>query len=228
MGFLFIFLAIVLAVSLSWLALGPVSVFAEPPPSGQSAAVTTTEKAGMDRETLARKLRELASRPPPKDLETVVAMCYKMAAPPETAEYVCPVCHEKTLYGLPSTGAKDLNAGTSRAVWVLERELDSCRRLVKEIKGLAVELDESQFCRKCSPNVKEPALGLVVRYSGQKTAYRVWGVTADDLLLLNEFLSGKDRHAGGRDEQTPMKSHLERLEELLGVKLKADPSNKTK
>jgi hypothetical protein len=97
--------------------------------------------------------------------------------------------------------------------------LPSYRRIAEDIKDFGVELDESQFCRKCSPEVKEPKLFLVVRYDGEAEPHRYEGVTLDDIQLVSEFLTGKDKHTGGQDAESPLKNYIERLEKLLGVKL---------
>jgi hypothetical protein len=90
--------------------------------------------------------------------------------------------------------------------------------MVKEIKGLAVTIDESEFCRKCSPAVMSPVVILITRYPDHKDEYRAKGVNSEDLVLIREFLEGSDRHKGAQDIETPLKNHLPRLRELLGIK----------
>jgi hypothetical protein len=227
MGVVIAILTILLAAVLGWLALRPAAAFAGSPQTNPIIFVMGAEKPAVDREALAKRLQELSVQPAPKDLKPG-AMCYEMVGPPDHAEYVCPKCNQKTLYALPTDGQTGSNEAVSNlhhAIWVLNGELTGCRQLVKEIKGLVVELDESQFCRKCHPEAKEPRIGLIVRYPKQAESHRVWGVTCDDLRLIAEFMSGKTKHAGAADAESPIKDHLKRLEELLGIKAESIGAN---
>jgi len=163
---------------------------------------------GLSREETKAKLKKLSESPPPKDLK-MGAECYKVAMPPDRAEYLCPVCGERTLF------VSEKGRNTDAAF--ITRELADCRRLVKEIKGLEVSLDESQFCRKCSPSAKNPSLILIVRYRGSGAPSKCPNIRKEDLVLIREFAEGKDRHKDSYDFETPMKDHLKRLNELLGV-----------
>jgi hypothetical protein len=164
---------------------------------------------GLSRDETKARLKKLSESPPPKDLK-MGAECYKVAMPPDRAEYLCPVCGERTLF----VSEKGRNADAA----FITRELPDCRRLIKEIKGLDVELDESQFCKKCSPSAKNPSLILIVRYRGQNAPFKCAHIDRDDLVLLREFAEGKDRHRDSYDFETPLKEHIKRLNELLGVK----------
>jgi len=163
----------------------------------------------LSRKEITERLKKLAKSPPPKDLK-MGAMCYDMAGPPDRVDYVCPRCGEKTLY---------TNNDKNRIVstFFLEYELSECRRLARDIKGITVELDEHEFCRKCSPGVKEPAMILKVRYSGRTDAAVTRGITRNDLKLINEFLSGSDRHTGEQGRETPLNQYMKRLQQLLGM-----------
>ncbi|MDQ7823888.1 MAG: hypothetical protein RDV48_13900 [Candidatus Eremiobacteraeota bacterium] len=166
--------------------------------------------AALTRDEARLRLEKLANSAPPSALK-MGAECYKVAFPPERAEYLCPSCGMRTLYVSQSRNWKSpsgfINSG-----------LAECRRLVKEMPGSFISIDESEFCRKCSPKVKEPELVLVVRYGGEKEPSRFRGITADDLKLVKEFLEGKDKHSGSYDEESPLKNHMARLKELLGIK----------
>ncbi|MGD0094416.1 MAG: hypothetical protein ABSE73_31295, partial [Planctomycetota bacterium] len=94
------------------------------------------------------------------------ACCYKMSAPPTTFDYLCPRCGERTLYALPPNASEKERAAVVDATFVLNVQLEGCRRALAAIRDLPVELDESQFCRKCSPAVEKPELVLVVRRPG--------------------------------------------------------------
>ncbi len=50
-----------------------------------------------------------------------------------------------------------------------------------------------------------------------KPPHRVAGVNADDLRLLSEFLSGKEKHKDDYDSETPIQNHMGRIRELLGI-----------
>jgi len=133
-------------------------------------------------------------------------MCYEATAPPLRTEYVCPACGERTLY-------------EDNAVWLVDFELNDCRREFAELKkttGPAAVLDESQFCRKCSPEIDQPAIVLHLEY-GDNSRHSVAGVRADDMRLLREFLTGDLMHIEQNDAETPMLQRINRLEELLGI-----------
>jgi len=173
---------------------------ADPAPTPWSTPVTQR----LTREEIARRLKTLAASEPPKNL-SMGAMCYAPRVyEPKKAEYVCPKCGSKTAY--PGHMEFIIN------------DIPTCRRYVKEIRQIALQLDESQFCRKCSPSVKSPSLVLVVSYPGEKKSYRFSGVNGNDLLLIQEFLEGKAAHRGERDSETPLKSNMERIQQLLGIK----------
>ena len=80
---------------------------------------------------------------------------------------------------------------------------------------------ETQFCRKCSPGTKAPLVGLSVQLEGEKQPHLCWGVDRIDIRLLEAFIAGKQKYATGNDAEVPLKNAIGRLEELLGVKVKA-------
>jgi len=161
------------------------------------------------KETLKARLEKISKNPPPKDLKPG-AMCYSMVGPPDRIEYVCPACGEKTLYARDASGAR---GGT---VPFLTFELQQCREMVKRLQDFNISLDEHEFCRKCSPATKTPALILITGYPGEKI-HVVRDVRSDDLQLLIEFTSGSDRHDGGMIGEKPLKDYVPRLRELLGI-----------
>lgn len=163
----------------------------------------------LSRKEITERLKKLAQSPPPKDLK-MGAMCYAIVGPSDRVDYVCPNCGEKTLYSID-------NKERSASTYLIQFELPECRRMAKEIKGITVEFDEHEFCRKCSPGVKEPAMILKVRYSGRTDAAVTRGITRNDLKLINEFLYGTDRHTGEQGRETPLNQYMTRLQQLLGV-----------
>ena len=172
------------------------------------AAVTTQLVKQLSRADIQKRLQKLADQPAPTNLK-LGAMCYKVAGPAERAEYVCPKCAEKSLY-------------TKGLAYVLESDIQDSRRQIRTLQTLvdrSITLDESEFCRKCSPEIKDPRLILKINFDDGKSNI-VTKVTPNDLLLLNEFFLGKRVHDAGQDAETPLKDCLPRLRELLGEKPK--------
>lgn len=165
-------------------------------------AVKSREVLGLNRAQLQKMLQRVATTKPPTP--KMGAMCYDMATPPNRAEYVCPTCGEKTLY---------IEQQAYRVSW----EVETCRRLIKEIANRAVTLDESAWCKKCRPDVNEPALALHLRFD-DGTARSVEKVNTEQLRLLRDFLGGKLAIKGEQDMETPLKEKLDELEKLLGEK----------
>ncbi len=153
---------------------------------------------------IADRLAALAREPAPTDLSRG-AMCYAPMPEPPRVEYLCPACGERTVY--PASG---------EGYYACLR-IDACRRLVGEIRGLDVRLDESEFCAKCRPGTISPRLTLVLKVPGAR-ARRIAKFREEDLVLLAEFTTGSSRHDGGPGGETPLKDHLPRLVTLLGVK----------
>jgi len=189
------------------------SAWGGPDPTGSLARLSrllrrevTAEEAVFGAEgtraSVRERLRELAAAPAPTNL-SMGAMCYKPAAHPQSAEYVCPRCGEKTVY-------------TTEQATVVLWELPAMRRLVTQVPNLTVTLDEYEFCRHCSPNTIDPRTAIVVQFTGDWTGHVTEGVSTDDLELLKDFMSGSDKHIGSEGRQTPLKDHLDRLEQLLG------------
>ena len=180
----------------------------KPPPSGAAAsAAVTAEPVPGSRADIAARLAALARDPAPTDLSQG-AMCYDSVGPPVRAEYVCPVCGEKTLYASVEDPARRVSRGGMDAA--------DCRRLVTQIRDLTVRLDESELCEKCRPGIASPRLALVVTYPDGRE-HRTEGVDATDLALLVEFTAGARKHDAGQGGETALKDHLARLEALLGV-----------
>lgn len=165
----------------------------------------------LEREEIKRLLTQLPATAD-RDLNKMGAMCYKMAGPPERAEYNCPTCGEKTLYVRATDNQESYTAVTTVGWW-----LESYRRSIKEIKGIYVVLDESQFCKKCSPHVKTPALSLNITLPGETTSHHVTAFSLEDIRLLIEFTHGEIIHKGSQDRESLLKDHQADLERLLGV-----------
>ncbi len=134
------------------------------------------------------------------------AMCYGAVAYPEVAEYICPVCGEKTEY-------------TSYDTQFIEYELQGCRRLFDNISGateMGLILDETRFCSFCTPGENEtPGLYLVLtREDGSVMSNQV---THHDLMILESFLMGRLYYFTWNDGQEPLKPHADRIRVLLDL-----------
>lgn len=135
---------------------------------------------------LARLEREEAPAP------VFGAMCYGPMAMPQVADYICPLCGEKTIYE------------TNQAPFILW-ELPAARRLAESINQsteFSVVLDETQFCSFCSTEDAEyPALFL--RVNTDQNTETVNRVTVDDLRKLDSFLQGNLYWLTSNDGQEP-------------------------
>lgn len=173
----------------------------------------------IQRAEIAKRLKVLAESPAPTQLR-LGAQCYEPMGPNPRAEYTCPTCGEKTLYvyGEVADNEKSQNLRYGM-VSLVEATVPGCRRLIKGIKGIKLKLDESQLCQKCRPNIENPQLVLIVRYSDESKEHRTEGISVEDIQLIQEFLSGKNKHVLSNDAEHPLKNFVDRLEQLLGVKV---------
>lgn len=160
----------------------------------------------VSRADIVKKLKKLADSPVTV-LKNMGAMCYDMAGPPERVDYICPVCAEKTIYSDGHT-------------WQIEYELPRCRSLVINIKSLNIKLDESQFCRKCSPDATDPSLCIRINYENEVKPWICCNVSNEDLELIYEFMNGEKKHVTFNEAEYPLKDYTDRLEQLLGVSIK--------
>jgi hypothetical protein len=133
------------------------------------------------------------------------AMCYEMVAAPEVAEYVCPVCGEKTVYADYDTE-------------FIECGLQVCRRVfdgIDEAAEMDIRLDESRLCSSCTPaGDVEQVLFLEVTLEDGSVVRN--SVSEYDLRILEGFLRGRLFYYTWNDGQEPLKPHIERIRELLG------------
>jgi len=161
----------------------------------------------LSRSEIAEKLKELKKKPLPKNL-SIGAECYEIAQKPERVEYVCPVCGNKTLY-------------TNSLNFDLVEQISYLRALSETLKKYGITLEERALCKNCQKQVSEKSLCIMIPYQEDgQNIYRRCEINETDLVLLKEFLSGKDIHQGFTDEETPLAEYIERLQVLLGVKVK--------
>jgi hypothetical protein len=162
-----------------------------------------TIKGKFTKEFIREKLELLAKSEAPKDLKPG-AMCYEAVALPDSASYLCPKCGEKTLY-------------TLEMAWDVTRDLRKCREIADTMKWIELSLDESQYCKICSPNIEKPQLCMIYSFPDDKTKRDFCGINSVDLQLIDEFLKGKNVHLQDNMEEVPLKNYIKRLEELLEV-----------
>jgi hypothetical protein len=160
--------------------------------------------ATWSKEILIEKLQKLAKDPLPVNLEPG-AMCYKSAGPPERAEYICPICGERTYYTFDNSR-------------FITRDIPSCRAYAKSITKVQIILDEKQFCKKCSAGKNDnPDLSMDIIMNGEPQPCHSDGVSEEDLQLIDEFLSGKQVHKGYYGEETPLTIYMDRIAKLLCI-----------
>ncbi|MCK5115599.1 MAG: hypothetical protein KAR44_03305 [Candidatus Aegiribacteria sp.] len=134
------------------------------------------------------------------------AMCYASIAMPDYTEYICAVCGEKTVY----TGNI-----SNFSLW----EFDAARRLVESIDAhtdFTIELDETLYCDYCSAE-EEESPSLILRVCIESGTESTSSVSITDLRMLDSFLQGRLFWVTSNDGQEPLKDHVERMAELLGI-----------
>ena len=162
------------------------------------------------RAELQEKLKVLGQTPVPEDSITFGAMCYSVAVR-ETGHhktsFVCPVCGSSTIYSEDDP--------TYDQILYL---IPTCEARIKEIKGLELQLDLTRYCSKCN-KLNEPSIGLKVRYHDEREDITTYGITGEDLQIIQEFLAGRLTHKTSNDGTRPLMDHIARLEVLLGIKI---------
>ncbi|MCX7049652.1 MAG: hypothetical protein NTX50_29720 [Candidatus Sumerlaeota bacterium] len=182
-----------------------------------TSTITVGQVSSLSKQKIEDMLGNLEKKeaPAPK----MGAMCYTPSPPLQRAEYICPVCGEKTIYA----------ADKARLV---AKELKGCRLdadVIKKASKGAITLDESSLCKKCSPSATTHDLTLKVTYAdGAKRT--VTPVDFRDLRLVRDFLNGKSSFTTSNDGELPLKSQSSRLRQLLGLSLteQTQPANQEK
>lgn len=161
-------------------------------------------KGSYSRAEVEQMLENLATSKVKDNLE-MGAMCYSPRQIAEHADYICPVCGEKTIYSW------------QQAEFVLH-ELPSCREYARRFDKNTVLLDESQFCRKCTPDsIENPQLCLSTKLEGQESV-KTCGVYPMDLVILIDFFEGKNIYKTDNDSEVALKERIPRIKQLLGIK----------
>lgn len=152
---------------------------------------------------LPARLQELSTLPGP-DNTSMGAMCYDTAAVMMRSDYLCPVCGDKTIYNDYHTSD-------------IEYSIPACRTIIKSISGLSLELDESSYCRKCSPDASDQFIRLIVHPENKDKPVISDRVTRFDLNLIKSYADLKKTGNGKADLKNFNVDSLSRIEELLGL-----------
>jgi len=175
-------------------------------------SVTAEGVSRMSEDSLRQMLADLKRAPPPEP--KMGAMCYSPRALPSQADYVCPECGEKTVYGQPD---EDLQ---KRMQVILEvRSITSCLRELAsfpETPGVTFTLDQAEFCSHCQPEIESPSLVLTVKYKDGRS-HQTRSVNEYDLRILRDFLKGDKAYETFNDGTHPLKDCMPRLRDLLGL-----------
>jgi hypothetical protein len=174
-----------------------------------STATSTfdTIKGPVSKSEIQERLIELSKSVTPAKLNQG-AMCYEMSAPLDRYEYVCPKCGEKTLY----TSDEGLAEKAS--------EIESYRISVTRMNGLDISLDESEFCKKCSPDIKTPVLYINIKYKDDPLVHKICCIGHSDFALMYEFLCGSKVHRLFNVQEVPLKNYIEQLQFLFDISIK--------
>ena len=174
--------------------------------SGLSGISLNSQSLGsLSRAEINLLLARLEFTEPPESV--MGAMCYSPRMQPTAAEYICPVCGEKTLYNFSYAAFID---------W----ELSGCRRLVESINlntDFEVSLDEQLFCDFCSPDSDEENRTVLLRVLYDNGDEIVNAVSIGDLRMLDSFVQGNLYYLTSNDGQQPLKNHADRMRTLLGL-----------
>lgn len=161
----------------------------------------------LSKKDIENKLINLLKSEEPQNL-AIGAMCYKVAAPPNRVEYICPNCNEKTLW-------------TEQTAYFIDSEIYKCRQIIENLGFENLKLKEIDFCKNCSPLIENPSLKLEIHYD--ENEIHSFPTNSTNLTLLKELLEGKDKHTDNYDYETPLKNYIFNLQHTTGIKnLKLD------
>lgn len=171
-------------------------------PVSETTDINSVVSLSMDQ--IHFMLERLEKEEPPESV--FGAMCYTPTVLPDYAEYICPVCGEKTVY-----------AGNLSSFF--QWELDAARRLVESIDAhtdFTVELDETPYCDYCSSG-EEESPSLILRVFIESGTETTSSVSITDLRMLDSFLQGRLYWVTSNDSQEPLQDYVDRLRHLLGL-----------
>lgn len=166
-------------------------------------AMSISRIKSMSRGEMTRMLERISRADEPEFV--MGAMCYGVMAMPDVAEYVCPVCGGKTVYGPDQA---------TNVLW----GISTARTLVESISShsdLEILFDESSFCDFCGPEESPPELVITVTYDDGTSHSSA--VSVEELRMLAGVVSGDLTYSTSNDSQSPLKPNLDRLCSILGI-----------
>ena len=195
----------------------------EKAPAAQTPLPPARDIATFSKTKLRQMLAKIESSRTPK-IKNVSAMCYAPPPMPNRAEYICPICNQKTLYVFSTNDSR-----SSNACWHIAYDLTTARRLIGEIQKYApaVRLRENNFCDNCYPNHGTPNLGVIIRYD-DGTEIATDNISTEDLQILLGFFSGALIYNAGGPDTKPLQKDMPRLKQLLGEPANPPPTSSKK
>ncbi len=177
---------------------------------GQSSSEPKTDvppdsiRGSYTRDEVEQMLKDLAERKVKDDLN-MGAMCYSPRPYADSADYICPKCGEKTIF-------------THRHAEFVLHEIPDCRRMAAPFGPDVIKLEETAYCQNCNGGKEsQPELCVIVSLEGAEPV-RTCGISTLDMIILTDFLKGKNIYKTFNDEEAPLKDRIPRLKILLGIK----------
>lgn len=200
---------VVIAVVLIFLSVIGIGISKSFSQAGAKPPVTSQKVKGSTRGQLDEMLKLIEAKDAPE--QKMGAMCYDSALGPKYLEYVCPIDGEKTAYDRDNFNA-----------YMLIENIVEMRRVLARANAITdlveLRLDETRMCHKHFPNLKDDqrSVSLVVTYPDKKE-YVCEKVTLEDLRMLAAFFEKKLSYTGDRESEIPLKGHLDRIKQMLGI-----------
>lgn len=154
--------------------------------------------------TRLRLMLSRIEREPAPD-QIMGAMCYEPVAVPNRADYICPVCGERTLYGYPE------------GYFILE-SIPPMRRMIEEMadNGFFSASLEETYCSVCHTGNAARGVTLVIAYPEGDTV-RTPDATLHDIMIIRGLISGELSYRDSYDAMLPLRGNTDRLRTLLGI-----------
>ena len=203
-------------------------VFLTPRLAAQSDSGSDTAAFFFSKKQIVEKLERLETNPPQIKLTSWWLMCCL-----DKVSYICPKCGTKTCYNNPDWDWL-MSLGTEKYIWNnngyfepaifgknyvnIVYNIPYCRKEIQKIKGIHVDLDESEFCESCSFSNRRPTLYLKIKIDRQFRVIKTPNISSYDIQLLANFLNDNPIfYIETHNEETSSINYIERLKELLGI-----------
>jgi hypothetical protein len=121
-------------------------------------------------------------------------------------EYLCPVCGEKSVYDSDWDDWALLSIDEARIVFAA----------VDSLTDFDLRLDETDLCSFCSTDGDSAHTLYLETPRGDGTPHRA-AITVEDLRMLEGFFSRSLDYPTSNDGRLPLKPHLGRIREILGL-----------